>query len=415
MVIPCSMSHQLSRYILEKMLAHHYPGETVDTLRIDYEEKTHKELRPVPTSAYSCHIYPNGEFGVGYIPVPKKTTEDSRQDRGEVHGRIITEVARTHELVDGTVLIDSTDLIQVSVPKLGIPLESSQTKKKYGLKGITSHGRKMLRNGGHCLDVAFRHRRGYLPQMGTLTVPSLSPDRMRVMCQRWGDIVRRFFQECKRKYKKLGMPFHYCCCTEIQPGRWEERREVGLHLHFLFIAKRIKGDWSMPDQWVRDTWRRVITKYVGDDGVPENLNYRRDTVKQSSAAYLAKYASKGTEFIKEVAEEVGEDCIPSQWWSMSASLRHCIHKCTYSSRGSQAELLLHICRHELDEYLRFVRVATITEEWHNKATGALESRERIIGYGGLLDMPGRRLFQPADMNACIKLLLPSTLDKLSRS
>jgi len=404
------VDYQTKQFRYDRLVNAFFPDHPISEPILPYEKKPVQSPKARVTSAYSSTVFPNGEFGVGYVKPPKKSAEDARQERGEIIGRTIESAYRLHTLEDGTVLVDSTDDVGRLVPKLGIPVESSQAPKKYGLKGITSHGRKMLRNAGHCLDVAFRSRYGYLCQMGTLTIPSLEPERMRIICQRWGDIVRRFFQECKRRYKKLRLPFHYCSCTEIQPGRWESRREVGLHLHFLFVSVKVSNNWSLPDQWVRDTWRRIMTKYSGCENVPKNLNYRRDAVKQSSAAYIAKYASKGSEFVQEVADEMGEDCIPSQWWSMSASMRKCIKDCTYRSRSEQAELLLHICRHELDEYLRYIRVATIEERCIDKVTGQEVIGDRVIGYGGLLTPVGVKLFQPTDINTRIKGLLAYTLD-----
>lgn len=388
-----------------------FPHEEIHVLKLDYKPKPRLKVTLPPNPMYSATIYPNGEFGIGYVPVQKKRAEDARQDRGVICDTQFTEQERIHELEDGTKYIDSTEFVQMPSPKFSLPVESSQRRKKYGLKGITGYGRKMIRNGGHCIDQALKYSRRYFAQMGTVTIPSLSAERMRVICLEWSNIVRRFFQECKRRYKKLGMPFHYVSCTEIQPNRWENRREVGLHLHFLFIASKHNNEWSLPDQWVRDTWKRCITTYVGEEEVPENLNYRREAVRESSAAYLAKYASKGTEFVEEVAEEMGEECLPSQWWSMSSSIKNCIKKTTVKSRGDQAELLLHVCRHEIKPYLRYVRVVEIPGENIDSETGEAGDGARIIGYGGMLSAEGMAMFLPTDITKRIKELLPCTLDR----
>lgn len=388
------------------------PDETISPPILYAKPTRAKYFNPRADSYFSSRVYPNGECSIGYVPASRQSAEDSRQDRGEILGRKIVLLPTVHTLENGDEYIDTTDLYEALPPKLGITLELSQPPKKYGLKGITGYGRKMLRNGGHCLDVSVKGYRGRLPQMGTLTLPSLEPERMRLICVHWGDIVKRFFQECKRHYKRQGLHFDYCSCTEIQPKRWEVRREVGLHLHFLYVSVRItKGQWSMDDQWVRDTWRRTIIRFTGAHQVPLQLNFRREPIRQSSAAYLAKYASKGTEFIQEVADECGAECLPSQWWSMSARLKRCIKNNTQTSRSGQAEMLLHICKENMTEYLRYCWVATIPIKVSIDDFASVSVGERVVGYGGLLTQSGCQHFQATDINQRIKSQLNCTLDK----
>lgn len=361
-------------------------------------------------------VYPNGEFGVGFLPKEKKRVEDKRQERGEIEG-CTTELVLAPDIVlskDGTTATYTRVTEERLTPKLGIGAELSQPRKKYGLKGITAYGRKMLRNAGHVIDVYTRNKWGALPQMGTLTIPSLSPDQMRTMAVRWAYIQKRFFEKCRRRYVKLGLRFHYASCTEIQPGRWNERGEIGLHIHFLFIAHRLaKRQWSLPDQWVRNEWKRTLESVLGENTISGNLNYRREAVNSSSAAYLAKYASKGTEFIREVSEAHGGDVLPSQWWSASTTIRGCIKAHVQVDRGGRAESLAYICSEGMVEYYKYVREAKLDASYYDFRSGQVVSYSITLGYGGMLTSRGRSLFQPTDLDRSIAeyLSVPLTIRK----
>lgn len=382
------------------------------------ESTVHQGYEPAPTDVrlISARIYPNGEFGVGFLPREKKRAEDKRYDKGEING-CTTELVLVPDVVispDGDKVIYTRRYEERVTPKLGIGAELSQEKKKYGLKGITGHGRKMLRNAGYLIDQATKGKYGALPQMGTLTIPSLEPDAMRVIATNWAYIQKRFFEKCKRRYAKLGLRFDYASCTEIQPGRWVERGEIGLHIHFLFVSYRLGGNqWSLPDQWVRDQWKSTLESVLGKGSISGNLNYRRETIRTSSAAYLAKYASKGTEFIREVAERNGTDVLPSQWWSVSSALRRCIKASILSSTGLVADALLYLCKKGDTELIRYARCAVIDTSYTDCRDNRFVPRELVLGYGGMLTKEGIAAFLSTRTDAYIKRYLPITVDRLN--
>jgi hypothetical protein len=368
------------------------------------------------TRPISAQIYPNGEFGIGYCRPAKMSASDRRYEADRRYADANAEIVADIEISpDGQSFTYGRKIIPgVPAPKLDLGSESSQARRKYGLKGITSYGRKIIRNAGHCLDVAVRNRFGSTLQMGTLTIPSLSPQSMRCIAVNWHHIVRRFFQECKRESSKHWYRFDYVSCTEIQPKRLDTRNEVGLHLHFLYVAIRCgKNKWVLSDSWVRKVWRRVLQRYVDSERLPDNLQYKRIPVSVSGAAYVAKYASKGDKSIKQVVDEFGEEYLPSQWWSCSQGLKNCIKEHTISSTKQLAEKLLVIARWGVSEYVRYIRVATMStnRNEYGKANNCPE--EIVLGYGGLLSSCGFRLFSPGNQNQSIKLSMFCTLDKPS--
>jgi hypothetical protein len=362
----------------------------------------------------SARIYPNGEFGVGYCSPSKKSAKERIYDK---ECRYAEDNAEIHPCIkisaDGESFTYGREIIPgYPPPKLGIGSESSRASRKYGLNGITSYARKMVRNGGHLLDKRYKGKYGSFLKMATVTLPSYSPETMRRIAMHWGDIVRKFFQKMKRHHAKKNYPFNYVAVTEIQPRRLEQRGEVGLHIHFLYRAIRDRaGGWILPYSVLRQKWDATINHYLEENEELQPSNFRSEGVHSSSASYLAKYMSKGDETVAKVAEEFGEEYLPSQWWSMDSATRHCIKVHTISSTDELAYRLLVISRWGVSDYVRYIRVATLRTNANQYAKEHGCPAEIILGYGGLLSPDGYSLFSPPCQDESIYYYLPSTLDK----
>lgn len=388
----------------------------------DPELKSCKQLERCivsrPGRQVSARIFPNGEFGVGFIPQRGISAKDRRYERdrryAEDNAEMVADIEIDADIPEG--FRYTRTKVYPLPPKLGLGSESSQVRKKYGLKGITSYGRKALRNAGYVLDKACANRYNRRMVMGTLTVPSYSPQTMRNICTNWNNIVRVFFQRIKRHYARYRYAFDYAGCTEIQPARLQNRSEVGLHLHFLFVAIRLgRGKWVLGDNLVRCIWRETIEHYLGENEQSQNPNYRREDVSKSSAGYLAKYMSKGAEQVQQVAEQFGEDYLPSQWWYMSASVRRCISVHTIRSSSHIADMLLCICSNGMEEYYRYIRVSILETHANEYAQAKGCPTEIVLGYGGLLSYDGKSLFIPGNQSESIKRYLSRTLDTSGRN
>lgn len=373
---------------------------------------------PRPDRTVSGRVFPNGEFGVGFVP-PRGI---SAQDRRYEADRRYAEENATIELdvqisPEGEVThYGRKKVLATPPPKLGIGAKSSQPRGKYGKKGITGYGRKMVRNGGTVIQQACEGRYNRRMCMGTVTLPSYSPETMKRICTHWGDIVRVFYQRIKRRYARYRYDFTYTSVSEIQPARYTNTGEVGLHLHFLFVAIRLgRGKWVLPHSVVRQYWQETIENYLGQGENSQSPNYRCDLVNNSAAGYLGKYLSKGGNQIQQVIEEQGEEYLPSQWWSMDNSTRKCIHKHTVVSRGTEADMLLCICTQDMKEYYRYKRVVTLQTGCNDYAKSLNCPTEVVLGYGGLLTRDGLSLFQSPDMLGSIKRCLGRTLDTSWRS
>lgn len=144
-----------------------------------------------PDRTVSGRVFPNGEFGVGYVPPRGISAEDRRYEADRRYAELNAEITADIEIDES--LPEGFKYTRTKVlnppPKLGIGTESSQLGVKYGRKGITGYGRKMVRNAGTLIGRAAEGRYNRRVMMGTLTLPSYSPESMRNIAMNWGEIV----------------------------------------------------------------------------------------------------------------------------------------------------------------------------------------------------------------------------------
>jgi hypothetical protein len=84
-------------------------------------------------------------------------------------------------------------------------------------------------------------------------------------------------------------------------------------------------------------------------------------VEKSVEAYLSKYLSKGSgEELAAYIEDLGEECVPGQWWFCSARMREAINDNTLAGANvgalleTMVEHLLEVGTGEGFEYIRHV-------------------------------------------------------------
>lgn len=236
----------------------------------------------------------------------------------------------------------------------------------YGLKGITTYGKRMVRNAGFLMQEEFGRE---ALSMGTLTIPQFTHNAMSAICQNWGYLVRTFFQEMKRLYEREGLTFRYCSVSEIQPKRWKNHQQVGLHIHFLWVPAWV--DWAktylVSYNDIRAIWRRLLQNVIDRfhstaDAVPTvpNPNFRDERVRKDAAGYMAKYMSKGSDITHEVVEKYGADWIPAQWWSADSETKKLIQSRMLPLNEEQTEHLVDICEGSRDECVVYVHEITVT-------------------------------------------------------
>lgn len=273
---------------------------------------------------YSGKVFPSGDFSIGIVPAPKVRCEDQQYEctKKNLQRQVVSwdEGGQSYHEV---AYLRSEKLS--CTPNFIYAVKSSH-RKKYGQRGITSYGKKMVRSGAVLLEKEWgRARTGF----ATLTVPPLSESAMYKLCTFWGDIVRRFFEEFRRHQLRVGGDVRYVCVTEIQESRFRTRGEVGLHLHFLYKARhKARGsNWLISANWCRDTWRRILANRLAD--VCADIPLPRcelKLVRKSASGYLGKYMSKGTKINADITKAMPTLELPSQWWSLSSEVRSSIQE-----------------------------------------------------------------------------------------
>lgn len=263
----------------------------------------------------SGRVWPDGTFSLGYVhPRPDSRLDDRAPEYSAPSD-------------DGTAAAAPLDLRNVSnshnAPQCPLSAgstgaKSSKRPEKYGRKGITGYGRKMVRSVGALIDKHYPYHR---VTFCTVTMPTLPGVLRRELATAWPQLVNRLMQYLRRCLERQGLPSVVVSVTEIQPRRLQESGEGYLHLHLLWLNTPGKsGSWAVDVKSLR-TW---VASWLTRRGLWENgshVNVDTRSVNGEKARYLAKYTSKGATEIQEFASDCGWESVPGQWWNLSAQAR----------------------------------------------------------------------------------------------
>lgn len=186
-------------------------------------------------------------------------------------------------------------------------------------KGLTRRGKHVIRDG-----LALLERKYGVRGLGfyTLTCPYDDPELIQEFNDKYTEIVRRYFQEVKREYERKNVKFAYVAVHEVQPKRLRRTGHQCLHLHYIAPAFYGRGRFILSHARVRGLYERVLR---GTMSVPPSHSPRVgcELVRVSSAAYLAKYYSKGIPGDGSRGSGLAVASL-SSWYSVSRGLRRSI-------------------------------------------------------------------------------------------
>lgn len=327
-------------------------------------------------SNFKGKVYPDRSFSVGYSHSKSERLADKEYERalkkqGKCTGQLISDGSKFVRdvpenlpcLTEGFSLDQGAKLSQDSSEEVTRP-------NRYGLKGITQDGKRIVRNGAILLEQKYGRKRLGLV---SLTIPSYRKDEIKVISSNWGEVTRRFFQKLKRHLDRLGMPNEIISCTEIQPKRYKKYGLICPHFHFVYCSKtrtHAKG-WIVLAKEFRGYWKDTIHEVLRLNGVdprPEvdfKVSVDCQQIKHSVAKYLSKYISKGKDTVDEIIENGDADSLPRQWWTATKEMK-------LMFKNS----IVHICPeiansifYHLDEYLEsgaIIRGGFISDNWQNR-------------------------------------------------
>ena len=259
----------------------------------------------------SGKLWPTGEFSYGtYSERP-----DGRLDDRRVEGH----------WADAPAPLDSTNLPNSHIaPQCPLSAGPDGTRKeskkrgKYGKRGITGYGKKMLKSGGKLLQDSSRN---YRLTFATVTLPPLTPEQRRSVSEGWGKLLNRLLQHLGRTLARQGLPIAICAATEVQPKRLSETSEAYLHAHLIWPNHQNKKmGWALSPNDIRAWLTNYLKRHHGVESI-DYINIDTQQVRSNAAGYLAKYLSKGSEDIEAVIDDVGLEGLPGQWWTMTKLLK----------------------------------------------------------------------------------------------
>lgn len=286
--------------------------------------------------AWSGRQYPDGSFSIGAVPPEKKRKSEKEYDHDWYSTHEIVEweeqdIKESQGYSDKVAYRTRDDKVDRYLSGLDRPSELSQEKKRYGLKGITSNGKRMVRSGSALLERKYgKERLGFF----TATLPSkkhgIDEIDLLYLAENWNLVVKRFFQEIVRELERQDAPTELITVTEIQEKRWKRHRQVAPHLHWVMVAKSggRQWHWYLTTQWLSETWNRILAnileREVGSLGSAGSVDGKR--IKKSATRYISKYMSKGGKLLGEIKEKSTPETLPSQWWASYGGLRVLIKK-----------------------------------------------------------------------------------------
>lgn len=275
---------------------------------------------------YSAKLYPDLTLNIGLIPRKsqrkkaeglKKAFEDKIEGNTEdYNGQHIKQLDNEVNL-DRESGCDST---------LGRGSQFSQSKKRYGLNGLTRHGKRSIRN--MCLLMEREYGKATLSFV-TPTMPNYNLANLGVANENFHEVVRYFNQRVRRYLKRINKPLDMVACIEIQPKRLKNRNEVGLHLHMLLRVREPNsktGDYLTEEQ-LNQMWIASIEDQLRRFGgnlsqvVKKDIAVQSRQIEKSAVRYLAKYMSKNPDMVDKVIELGRRDELPKQWWCCSKEIR----------------------------------------------------------------------------------------------
>lgn len=196
-----------------------------------------------------------------------------------------------------------------------------------GTRGITPHGRSLVRMGAQFLEDRFG-----LKHLTFLT--ATLPESARAVCTRqtWAELVDRFRRKLRALLEKASLHSEIVGCVEIQEKRWSESGgSPPLHLHLLFHGRHKGSTWACRPAEFQDAWESSCLS-VWNDAEGFQSSVRVESLRSSGVSYLGKYMSKGL----KIASSIPEHLCPPSWHLISDSLRRFVKSQEFRCTGEVA-------------------------------------------------------------------------------
>lgn len=296
-----------------------------------------------PSVRFSGKLYPNGEFGVSRLK--EMPSEPPRRDflRG-AFSLNVQRIVKTLGIEMAIFLMEEGLKAKPTLTSSNVAnSHSSPESVRRGLRGLTRHGGRLLRNAAFLLEGDCERK---LTSFLTVTIPPITVEESFVIGEAWADLTKVLHQRIRRHLAAAGLPGEIFGCTEIQGDRFDSSGIVALHLHWVFQGRHRGTTWAITPLEVSEWWRGQLENLLG-----RRLLYpprvEMTPVQKSVQGYIAKYVSKGGLYIQTYIDQGHSRAIPSSWYLISEKMRNRIKQGTVQSY-SLAENIVSLCDRAVD-------------------------------------------------------------------
>lgn len=186
-----------------------------------------------------------------------------------------------------------------------------------GLKGITSLGKRRVRNAAYMLT---RENGKQRLTFATVTLPGLTGSQMSRVHKEWHRCIDFYRREVRRVLLSAGLTGEIVGVTEVQEKRYATTGLPVLHAHFVFCGASRSGGWALTPTRHDFIWKKSIEHVLGEPIGALKSACQLKSVTASAEAYLGKYISKGIKAVGAVVRNGFGTWLPKQWWNCSRSL-----------------------------------------------------------------------------------------------
>lgn len=213
---------------------------------------------------------------------------------------------------------------------------SGRAMPRYGLKGITTKGRRNIRAAVWLMERSVGCSRISLT---TVTIPNLPYYELKIIHENWHKVVEIYRLNLRRWLKRKGLRGEIVGCTEVQEKREDSTGVPSLHLHCVFVGRKAGKSWALSPTIHDLMWARVLSTVLAREVTNISAACKIERARSGAHIYLSKYLSKGSKTIEKIVENEQAEWLPKQWWNCSKTLQKKVENTTAKFSNGARELL----------------------------------------------------------------------------
>jgi hypothetical protein len=197
---------------------------------------------------------------------------------------------------------------------------STQLPNGQGWRGLTTAGRRSIRDSGAVLDEHYGTLGFFTATLPPDTAAMATRDQVAAFQNRLLYLIRRALV-------RLGLPPMVLLVAEMHPGRRSLDGAAVPHWHGVVkVAHRPFERWTFrKEQFNRAVLQAHRIAFGHSRGHTQRLQLLPQ--KTGAARYLSQYISKGSSAVESLEGTQAGRMVPKQWWSWTGELRALVTAC----------------------------------------------------------------------------------------